>query len=236
MKVEIWSDYQCPFCYIGKRRFEEALKQFENKAQVEVSFRSFELNPEAERDINMSQNEMLAKKYGMSHADVEANNQNLTQQAKELGLEYHLDKVVLTNSFDAHRLMHFAESKGKENEMNELLFKAYFTEGKHIGDHAILVNLAEEAGLDKSEAEAMLAGTAFTAEVRGDEQEGSQLGITGVPFFVINRKYGISGAQSAEAFLDTLKKIWAEENPLQMVNDPATGDACTDGSCNVPEK
>jgi predicted DsbA family dithiol-disulfide isomerase len=236
MKVEIWSDYQCPFCYIGKRRFEEALKQFENKAQVEVSFRSFELNPEAERDINMSQNEMLAKKYGMSHADVEANNQNLTQQAKELGLEYHLDKVVLTNSFDAHRLMHFAESKGKENEMNELLFKAYFTEGKHIGDHAILVNLAEEAGLDKSEAEAMLGGTAFTAEVRGDEQEGSQLGITGVPFFVINRKYGISGAQSAEAFLDTLKKIWAEENPLQMVNDPATGDACTDGSCNVPEK
>lgn len=236
MKVEIWSDYQCPFCYIGKRRFEEALKQFENKAQVEVSFRSFELNPEAERDINMSQNEMLAKKYGMSHADVEANNQNLTQQAKELGLEYHLDKVVLTNSFDAHRLMHFAESKGKENEMNELLFKAYFTEGKHIGDHAILVNLAEEAGLDKSEAEAMLAGTAFTAEVRGDEQEGSQLGITGVPFFVINRKYGISGAQPTEAFLDTLKKIWAEENPLQMVNDPATSDACTDGSCNVPEK
>ncbi|MDW7616257.1 DsbA family oxidoreductase [Peribacillus simplex] len=236
MKVEIWSDYQCPFCYIGKRRFEEALKQFENKAQVEVSFRSFELNPEAERDINMSQNEMLAKKYGMSHADVEANNQNLTQQAKELGLEYHLDKVVLTNSFDAHRLMHFAESKGKENEMNELLFKAYFTEGKHIGDRAILANLAEEAGLDKSETEAMLAGTAFTAEVRGDEQEGSQLGITGVPFFVINRKYGISGAQPTEAFLDTLKKIWAEENPLQMVNDPATGDACTDGSCNVPEK
>ncbi|MGE1162951.1 DsbA family oxidoreductase [Peribacillus simplex] len=236
MKVEIWSDYQCPFCYIGKRRFEEALKQFENKAQVEVSFRSFELNPEAERDINMSQNEMLAKKYGMSHADVEANNQNLTQQAKELGLEYHLDKVVLTNSFDAHRLMHLAESKGKENEMNELLFKAYFTEGKHIGDHAILVNLAEEAGLDKFEAEAMLGGTAFTAEVRGDEQEGNQLGITGVPFFAINRKYGISGAQSAEAFLDTLKKIWAEENPLQMVNDPATGDACTDGSCNVPEK
>ncbi|AMM94259.1 hypothetical protein UP17_18660 [Peribacillus simplex] len=236
MKVEIWSDYQCPFCYIGKRRFEEALKQFENKAQVEVSFRSFELNPEAEREIDMSQNEMLAKKYGMSQADVEANNQNLTQQAKELGLEYHLDKVVLTNSFDAHRLMHFAESKGKENEMNELLFKAYFTEGKHIGDHAILVNLAEEAGLDKFEAEAMLGGTTFTAEVRGDEQEGSQLGITGVPFFVINRKYGISGAQSAEAFLDTLKKIWAEENPLQMVNDPATGDACTDGSCNVPEK
>ncbi|MFE3973605.1 MULTISPECIES: DsbA family oxidoreductase [unclassified Peribacillus] len=235
MKVEIWSDYQCPFCYIGKRRFEEALKQFENKAQVEVSFRSFELNPEAERDINMSQNEMLAKKYGMSHADVEANNQNLTQQAKELGLEYHLDKVVLTNSFDAHRLMHFAESKGKENEMNELLFKAYFTEGKHIGDHATLVKLAEEAGLDKSEAEAILSGTAFTAEVRGNEQEGSQLGITGVPFFVINRKYGISGAQSTEAFLDTLKKIWAEENPLQMVNDPATGDACTDGSCNVPE-
>lgn len=167
MKVEIWSDYQCPFCYIGKRRFEEALKQFENKDQVEVSFRSFELNPEAERDINMTQNEMLAKKYGMSQAQVEASSQNLTQQAKELGLDYHLDKVVLTNSFDAHRLMHFAESKGKEKEMNERLFKAYFTEGKHIGDHATLASLAEEVGLEKSETEAMLAGTAFTAEVRG---------------------------------------------------------------------
>lgn len=166
MKVEIWSDYQCPFCYIGKRRFEEALKQFENKDQVEVSFRSFELNPEAERDINMTQNEMLAKKYGMSQAQVEANSQNLTQQAKELGLDYHLDKVVLTNSFDAHRLMHFAESKGKEKEMNERLFKAYFTEGKHIGDHATLARLAEEVGLEKSETESMLAGTAFTAEVR----------------------------------------------------------------------
>ncbi|MES9737239.1 DsbA family oxidoreductase [Peribacillus frigoritolerans] len=236
MKVEIWSDYQCPFCYIGKRRFEEALKQFENKDQVEVSFRSFELNPEAERDINMTQNEMLAKKYGMSQAQVEANSQNLTQQAKELGLDYHLDKVVLTNSFDAHRLMHFAESKGKEKEMNERLFKAYFTEGKHIGDHATLASLAEEVGIEKSETESMLAGTAFTAEVRGNEQEGSLLGITGVPFFVINRKYGISGAQPTEAFLDTLKKVWAEENPLTIVSDPATGDACTDGSCNVKEK
>ena len=234
MKVEIWSDYQCPFCYIGKRRFEDALNQFENKAQVEVEFRSFELNPEAERHINMSQNEMLAKKYGMSQAQVEANSQNLTQQAAELGLEYHLDKVVLTNSFDAHRLMHLAESKGKGQEMNERLFKAYFTEGKHIGDHATLASLAEEVGLEKQEVESMLAGTAFTAEVRGDEQEGSVLGITGVPFFVINRKYGISGAQPAEAFLDTLKKVWAEENPLQMVNE--TGDTCTDGSCNVPKK
>ncbi|AOH56170.1 hypothetical protein ABE28_017540 [Peribacillus muralis] len=236
MKVEIWSDYQCPFCYIGKRRFEEALKQFENKEQVEIAFRSFELNPEAERDIKMTQQEMLMKKYGMSQADVEASSQNLTQQAKELGLDYHLDKIVLTNSFDAHRLMYLAQSKGKENEMNERLFKAYFTEGKHIGDHATLANLAEAAGLDKSEAEALLSGTAFSAEVRGDEQEGSQLGITGVPFFVINRKYGISGAQPIEAFLDTLKKVWAEENPLQMVNDPATGDVCADGSCSVPEK
>lgn len=234
MKVEIWSDYQCPFCYIGKRRFEDALNQFENKAQVEVEFRSFELNPEAERHINMSQNEMLAKKYGMSQAQVEANSQNLTQQAAELGLDYHLDKVVLTNSFDAHRLMHLAESKGKGQEMNERLFKAYFTEGKHIGDHATLASLAEEVGLEKQEVESMLAGRAFTAEVRGDEQEGSVLGITGVPFFVINRKYGISGAQPVEAFLDTLNKVWAEENPLQMVND--TGDTCTDGSCNVPEK
>lgn len=233
MKVEIWSDYQCPFCYIGKRRFEKALEQFEYKDKVEVSFKSFELNPQAERDVKMTQNEMLMKKYGMSEEQVKASNNNLTAQAKGEGLEYNLEGTILTNTFDAHRLMHFAASKGKENEMNERLFTAYFTENKHIGNHETLAALAEEIGLDKEEVKEMLASNHFTSEVRTDEQEGGLLGVQGVPFFVINRKYGVSGAQPTEVFLDTLKQVWAEDNPLKMVNKTSNTESCSDGACNI---
>ena len=233
MKVEIWSDYQCPFCYIGKRRFENALQQFAQGDQVEVEFKSFELDPNAERDVKMSQDEMLMKKYNMSAEQVKSSNNQLTAQAKAEGLEYHLEQTVLTNTFDAHRLMQYAASKGKETEMNERLFFAHFTESKHLGDREILVELAEEIGLDKKETAEMLESKLYTAEVRTDEQEGSLLGVRGVPFFVIDRKYGISGAQPTEVFLDTLKKVWTETNPIQMVNDTSDANICTDGSCNI---
>jgi predicted DsbA family dithiol-disulfide isomerase len=233
MKVEIWSDYQCPFCYIGKRRFEKALHQFGQGSQVEVEFKSFELQPDAELDSQMSQNEMLMKKYNMSAEQVNASNNNLTAQAKAEGLDYHLEQTILTNTFDAHRLTQFAETKGKGKEMAERLFYAYFTEAKHLGDRKILVALAEEVGLDRRETEDMLESNLYTAEVRTDEQEGSLLGVRGVPFFVINRKYGISGAQPTEVFLQTLQKVWAEENSLQMVNEPENANGCTDESCNM---
>jgi predicted DsbA family dithiol-disulfide isomerase len=234
MKVEVWSDYQCPFCYIGKRRFEKALQQFSHKSAVEVVFKSFELDPSAERDISMNTYEMLAKKYGTSIEQAKASTEGVAKQAKEEGLEYYFDRIKLTNSFDAHRLMHYAQTFGKAQEMNEALFYAYFTGSKHIGEHETLCALAEQVGLDKKEVEEMLAGDKFTAEVHADEQEGSQLGITGVPFFVLNRKYGISGAQPTELFLETLNKVWAEENPLQMVNSASDdNNSCTDGSCGV---
>ncbi len=233
MKVEIWSDYQCPFCYIGKRRFENALQQFTQGDQVEVEFKSFELDPNAERDVKMSQDEMLMKKYNMSAEQVKSSNNQLTAQAKAEGLEYHLEQTVLTNTFDAHRLMRYATSKGKGTEMNERLFFAHFTESKHLGDREILVELAEEIGLDKKETAEMLESKLYTAEVRTDEQEGSLLGVRGVPFFVIDRKYGISGAQPTEVFLETLKKVWTETNPIQMVNDTTDANICTDGSCNI---
>ncbi|WP_110927272.1 DsbA family oxidoreductase [Bacillus massiliglaciei] len=237
MNVEIWSDYVCPFCYIGKRRFEKALEQFAHKNEVKVEFRSFELDPNSERNPNMSMNELLAQKYGMSMEQVETSQRNLTEQAAAEGLEYHLDQAVMTNTFDAHRLMHYAAAQGKENEMSERLFQAYFTESRHIGDLQTLTELAKEAGLDQAEALKVLEGTEYTAEVRGNEQEGSLLGITGVPFFVINRKYGISGAQPTEHFLATLNKIWAEENPLQMFSSDSDGaGVCTDESCEIPEK
>ena len=233
MKVEIWSDYQCPFCYIGKRRFEKALQQFTHGNQVEVEFKSFELDPNAERDVKMSQTEMLMKKYNMSAEQVKASNDNLAEQAEAEGLDFHLDKTVLTNTFDAHRLMQYATSKGKGKEMNERLFFAHFTESKHLGDREMLVTLAEEVGLDKKETAEMLESNLYTAEVRTDEQEGSLLGVKGVPFFVLDRKYGVSGAQPTEVFLETLKKVWTEANPLQMVNDSSNDSTCSDGSCTI---
>lgn len=236
MKVEIWSDYQCPFCYIGKRRFENALKKFAPRDQVEVVFKSFELDPNAERNVSLSQQDMLMKKYNMSAEQVKASNDNLTAQAKAEGLEYHLDKTIITNTFDAHRMTQFAASKGKEKEMNERLFYAYFTEAKHLGERETLLSLAEEIGLDKKETKEMLDSNLYTAEVRTDEQEAGLLGVRGVPFFVIDRKYGISGAQPTELFLETLQKVWTEDHPIQMVNDSTDHPICSDGSCQIQEK
>lgn len=212
MKVEIWSDFACPFCYIGKRRLESALEQFAHRDDIEVEFRSFELDPNAKRDVDYNVNEMLARKYGMTVEQAAANNRNLTEQARAIGLEYHMDKSVLTNSFDAHRLTHYASQFGKRNEMAERLFKAYFTDGLHIGDHETLANLAAEIGLDREGALAALTGSDFSEEVREDEQFAAQIGVRGVPFFVLDRKYAVSGAQPTEVFLDALEKAYSESS------------------------
>lgn len=234
MKVEIWSDVACPFCYIGKRRFEAALEQFSNKNDIDVVYRSFELDPNAKRDVDYDVHDMLSSKYGMSRERAIAMNDDVTGQAGALGLMYHLDTLILTNTFDAHRLTHFASRHGKMHEMAERLFQAYFTDSKHIGDHETLAALAAEVGLDENEAAKMLAGDEYSKEVRADEQEGASIGIRGVPFFVINRKYAISGAQPSEVFLEALQKAWDEDRPLTLLNDPnntAEDAACADGAC-----
>ncbi|MFF2484285.1 DsbA family oxidoreductase [Paenibacillus sp. NPDC058071] len=231
MKVEVWSDFACPFCYIGKRRLEGALEQFAHRDDIEVEFRSFELDPNAPRDVNYSINEMLANKYGMTVEQAQANNHNLTEQARQLGLDYHMDKSVLTNMFDAHRLTHFAAQTGKREEMAERLFKGYFTDGKHLGDREALADMAAEIGLDRAEALAALNGADFTSEVRADEQEASQLGVRGVPFFVLDRKYAVSGAQPSEVFLQALEKAYAESKPFTVIGDDSDEAACTDGVC-----
>lgn len=236
MKVEIWSDYQCPFCYIGKRRFEKALSRFGAREEVEVIYRSFELDPSASREIQMNMHDMLAVKYGITAEQAKAQTDSMAAQGKAEGLELQFDKVKLTNSFDAHRLMHFASSKGKQTEINDALFQAYFTDSKHIGDQETLADVGAGIGLDRAEVMSMLAGNAYADEVRRDEQQGSRLGITGVPFFVINEKYGISGAQPEEAFLRTLEKIREEEQPLRMLNDETAGSGCSDGFCKPGEK
>jgi predicted DsbA family dithiol-disulfide isomerase len=208
MRVDIWSDFVCPFCYIGKRNFEEALRQFAHGDKVEVVYRSFELDPQAKREGNPGVHDMLAAKYGMSREQAVANTNRLTQQAKEVGLDFHFEKAVSTNTFDAHRLAHYAAVEGKQYEMTERLLKAHFTDSLHLGDMETLTNLAVEVGLDRAAAKLVLETSEYADQVRADEMEAQRYGIRGVPFFVVNGKYGISGAQPVEQFTQTLNKAY----------------------------
>ena len=235
MKIEVWSDYVCPFCYIGKRLLEQALETFPHRDQVEVVYKSFELHPGVENNPNMSINELIANKYGMPIEQAEAMNQQVIQRAAEVGLNYNFDQMKQTNTVKSHRLTKYAETKGKGGELTERLLSAHFVESKFLGDDETLLLLAAEVGLDQTEVEHVLSSDAFLEEVLKDQAEGQQLGVQGVPFFVLNRKYGISGAQPLEVFTQTLEKVWEEENatsPLQQITTSKDG-TCTDGSCEV---
>jgi len=238
MKVEIWSDLVCPFCYIGKRKFEAALADFAHRDEVEVVWRSFELDPRAERESTQDMHTMLAKKLGGDRARAQAMNAHVTNQAAAVALAYDLDHAHPTNSFDAHRLIHLAADHDLQDAAEERLFAAYFTEARHIGQPEKLQEIGTEIGLDGQEIADVLAGDAYTEAVRADEAEARALGINGVPFFVIDRKYGISGAQPSEVFLEALQTIWAEQHPLTMLGGPSSGAAddavCVDDVCAVP--
>lgn len=213
MKIEVWSDFVCPFCYIGKRRLELALADFPHKDQVEVDYKSFELDTTSPKETDMTIHEMLAAKYGMSVDEAKKMNEGVGQQAATVGLTYRFDKMKPTNTFDAHRLTHFAKTKGKDAELTEKLLAAYFTESKQIGDNETLVDLAESVGIDKQEALAVLNDEqAYAEEVRYDQKLAQQIGVQGVPFFVINQKYAISGAQPIETFQQAIEKVWQEEH------------------------
>ncbi|CEG26201.1 protein disulfide isomerase [Bacillus sp. B-jedd] len=178
--------------------------------------------------------EVLAKKYGMSLAQARANCDNIEKMAKDVGLEYNFDTLILTNTFDAHRLTMLAKTKGLMKEMTERILHAYFTESKHIGDHATLTELAVEVGLDREETASMLASGAMADEVRADEQMAQQYRITGVPFFLINKKYALSGAQPTDAFVQALEKVLAEDE-ITFIN-PAGGELCDEDGCEIPKK
>lgn len=215
MTIEIWSDVVCPFCYIGKREFETALGQFAHKDEVTVVWKSFELDPNAPKRSEHDMYGMLASKYGGTREDAKARVQGVVQRAKTVGLDYQMDKAIIGNSFDAHRLIQLAKTKGKGAEAEERLFRAYFIEGAHIADHATLVRLGGEIGLDQKTVQDMLASTRFTDEVRADERDAQQLGVRGVPFFVIDRKYGVNGAQQSAHFLGALDQAWKERSAGQ---------------------
>lgn len=232
MKVEIWSDVVCPFCYIGKRRLEEALAQLPYQDEVETVYHSYELDPGAPRDAGHDIHDMLSGKYGMSREQAKQMNNNVSEQASAVGLTYNLDRAVPTNTFDAHRLTHFAAQYGKQVEMTERLFQAYFTDGLHVGDIQVLTDLAAEVGLDREAAARALESGQYADAVRADQREAVQFGIQGVPFFVINRKYAVSGAQPTEVFIRALEKARSEEQPsITLLNEDGDGPSCTDEAC-----
>jgi predicted DsbA family dithiol-disulfide isomerase len=232
VQVEIWSDVVCPWCAIGKRRFEAALADFEHRDEVEVRYRSFELDPTTPRLVEGNATQRLADKYGVPLAQAEAMNQRVIDAAAGEGLDFRFDKARPGNTVDAHRLLHLAADRGLQAELKERLLLAYFTEGRPIGDPATLVTLAGEVGLDPEEARSVLESDKYLAEVRDDQSTASALGISGVPFFVLDRKFGVSGAQPAEVLLGALRQAHAAANPLAMVGTD-DADACADGSCAV---
>ncbi len=196
----------CPFCYIGKKRFEDALAQFPNRNDVKVEWKSFQLNPNLQTDTSKNLNQFLAEHKGISVERAAEMNDYVTQMAKDSGLEYHLDKAVPANSFDAHRISHLAKKSGVQNELEELLFRAYFTEGKNTADHEVLRELAIKAGCAETEIEAVLSSGQFANDVHQDIAEANAIGVRGVPFFVFDRKFAVSGAQAVEVFAQALKK------------------------------
>ena len=231
LRVDIWSDIACPWCYIGKRRLEAALEQFAQRDDVEIVWRAFELDPSAPRLLASSGSyaERLAKKYGSNVAQAESRLTQMTGVAAADGLDFRFDKIRPGNTFDAHRLIHLAHERGAQDAVKERFLHAYMTEGAPIGDPETLSRLAREAGLDAEEVTAVLATDQYAREVRADEEEASTLGISGVPFFVVGGRYAVSGAQPAEVLLGALKRAWAERAPA--IETLAEGAVCGPDGC-----
>ena len=228
MHVEIWSDIACPWCFVGKRRFEAALAAFEHRDEVRVTWRSFELDPAAPRVTGEDSATHLARKYGTTLQQAHAMNANMTEVAAGEGLEFRFDRLRLGNTFDAHRLVHLGAAHGLQDAVKERMFRAYLTEGEVLGEPETLQRLALEAGLPADEVEALLAGDRFGPDVREDEQSASLLGITGVPFFVVDRAIAASGAQPPELLLELLRQGW-ERRPKVVV--ASGGEACGPDGC-----
>ena len=239
MKVEIWSDVVCPWCYIGKRRFESALRRFAHRDEVEVVWRSFELDPTATSALRPGDGpeyvDRLAAKYRMAREQAQQAVASTTATAAAVGLDFHMDRALAANTFDAHRVIHLAAERRRQAQVKERLMRAHFTEGEAVGDRAALVRLAVDAGLDADEVRSVLDTGAYADAVRADEAEAAALGIRGVPFFVLDRKYGVSGAQVPEQLLAALEQAWRERTPVPVLNDPdgGTDEACGPDGCAI---
>jgi predicted DsbA family dithiol-disulfide isomerase len=210
MQVEIWADVVCPWCYLGKRRFEQALDRFPHRDEVEVIYRSFELDPAAPPGATRPTVDVLASKYGMRPEQARDAQRQMEQRAAQDGLTFRMEGLRSGNTRDAHRLLQLAGARGKQAELAERLYRAYFTDQASVFDHSSLAGLAAGAGLDPDEVRAVLAGDEYGQAVDADERTARLFGISGVPFFVIDRRYGISGAQPAQAITQVLEQVWAE--------------------------
>jgi predicted DsbA family dithiol-disulfide isomerase len=233
MKVQIWSDVMCPFCYIGKRRFEEAMAAFDHHEKVEIEWKSFQLNPALKTNTDISVYESLANSKGWQLEYARQVSGQVTDMAAQVGLEFDFDRSVVANSFNAHRLSHLAKQHNLGNALEEELFKAYFTNGQNIDDIDTLVEIATRVGLpEKDVRETLTNNEAFAADVKQDIYEAETLGIRGVPFFVMDNKYAVSGAQATDVFLNTLNTAYQEWEQQGNALNITDGPSCdVDGNC-----
>ncbi len=232
MKVEIWSDVMCPFCYIGKRKFEQALTEFAHRDEVSITWKSFQLAPDMQTEPDKTIDQYLAEHKGIPLAQAREMNAHVTKLAKNVGLTYNFDKAVVANSFDAHRFSHLARQHGLQDIAEERLFAAYFTEGKNTADYDTLVQLGIDIGLDATEVRNMLNSNLFAEDVRADIREAQQIGVSGVPFFVFVHKYAISGAQDSNIFLQALNQVWQETGHDALPLAENDGASCTPDGCS----
>ena len=232
LRIDIWSDIACPWCYVGKRHLEQALGKFEHAKDVEIVWRAFELDPSAPRiqDTTQSHAELIASKYGTSAAQAQVMIDRMVNTAARDGLDFRFDHIKRGNTFDAHRLLHWAHEVGKQDALKERMLRAYLTEGQAIGDPETLVGLAREVGLDEAEARAILGSDRYSREVRDDEALARELGISGVPFFVLAGKLGVSGAQPGDVLLAALQQAWAD-HVTPAIETFAEGAVCGPDGC-----
>ncbi|MEU2153482.1 DsbA family oxidoreductase [Streptomyces sp. NPDC019396] len=237
MRVEIWSDIACPWCYIGKARFEKGLAAFAHCDEVEVVHRSFELDPHRAKGESAPVIEMLAKKYGRTVEEARAMEEHVAAAARAEGLGYRTEGRDHGNTFDVHRLLHLARARGRQDALLDLAYRANFAEERSVFDPEVLVGLAVEAGLDADEARSVLADEgAYADEVRADEREAAELGANAVPFFVLDRRYGVSGGQPSDVFTRALEQAWEGRESTPVDTAGTTGVCEADGACEVPPR
>jgi predicted DsbA family dithiol-disulfide isomerase len=231
MKIEIWSDFVCPFCYIGKRHLEKALEQFEGRGEVSTAFRSFQLDPGASAVSGKTMYDILSRKYGMTIEQAKQTTANVAVQAEQAGLRYDFDAMIPANTEAAHRLSHYAAEKGKGGTFTERTMQAFFTEGRDINSFETLADLAEEAGLVRSEALQVLESGQYRDYVLKDQEKAAAAGVSGVPFFVFNEKYAVSGAQPPHKLLEVLEQVRTESSADKQGKEG--GPDCSGGSCSI---
>ena len=215
MKIEVWSDVVCPWCYVGSRNLAEALRSFSHADQVDVEWRSYELDPRAPPERSGTYVERLARKYGVPAGQARARLSRIIQVGADAGIDFRFDEARLGNTFDAHRLIHLARSHGRQDELKDRLFAAAFTEGRPIGDHETLVELALEVGVPEADARRVLSTDGYADDVRADEADAVEVGVDGVPFFLIDRRFMIPGAQTPETVLAILERAWRKTTAVE---------------------